>query len=116
MLQVIATVMLLVAVVLVLDVGGAAKAVIRNLTSRSLGELAPGYAASPTGLRIYAAIIGAIGLIFAGLAAAAAAPIPGLVAMILGAIAFGLLSIAAIRGEVKVYRALKRRNGSGSSA
>ena len=108
MLQLIAAVMLLVAVVLILDIGGAAKAVIRNLTSRSLGDLAPGYAASPTGLRIYAAIIGAIGLIFASLAAAAAAPIPGLVGMIGGGIAFVLLSIVAIRGEVSTYRALKR--------
>jgi hypothetical protein len=108
MLQVVAWVLLLIAVVLVLNIGGAANAVIRNLTSRSLGDLAPGYAASPIGLKIYAGIIGAIGLIFAGLDAAALVPIPGLVAMIAGAIAFIGLSILAIRGEVETYRALKR--------
>lgn len=108
MLQVVAWVLLLVAVVLILNVGGAANAVIRNLTSRSLGDLAPGYAASPTGLKIYAGIIGAIGLIFAGLDAAAFVPIPGLAAMVAGAIAFVLLSTVAIVGEVRTYRELKR--------
>ncbi len=108
MLQVIAAVFLVVAVVLITDVGGAGRAVIRNLTSRSLGQLAPGYAASPNGLKIYAGILGAIGLIFAGLAAAATAAIPGLVAMIGGGIAFIGLSVLAIRGEVETYRALKR--------
>jgi hypothetical protein len=108
MLQVVAWVLLLVAVVLLLNVGGAANAVIRNLTSKSLGDLAPGYAASPTGLKIYAGIIGAIGLIFAGLDEATLFPIWGLVAMIGGAIGFIGLSILAIRGEVRTYRALRR--------
>jgi len=108
MLYVIGSVLLVVAVVLSLDIGGAGRAVIRNLTSKSLGDLAPGYAASPAGFKIYAAILGVIGLIFVGLATAATAPVVGLAVMIVGAVGFVVLSVIAIAGEVRVYRALKR--------
>jgi hypothetical protein len=108
MLEVIGTALLLVSLVLGLDFGGAGKAVIRNLTSRSLGQLAPGYAASPVGFKVYAAMLGSIGLVLVGLDAATKAAVAGLLAMTVGVIAFLLLSILAIVGEVRTYRALKR--------
>jgi hypothetical protein len=108
MLQVIGAALLLVAVVLVFDVAGAGKAVIRNLTSRSLGRLAPGFAASPFGFKIYAALLGSIGLTLFGLDMARTDALPGLVAMIAGVTGFVLLSVFAIVGEVRTYRELKR--------
>jgi hypothetical protein len=107
MLQVIGAAFLVVAVVLVFDIGGAGRAVIRHVTSRPLGGLAPGYAASSVGFKVYAAIIGAIGLVFAGMGAAETVPIAGLVAMAAGGIAFVVLSVVAVRGEVRTYRGLK---------
>ena len=100
--------LLVVALVLLLDVAGAGTLVIRRLTSRSLGSLAPGYAASPTGFKIYAALLGAIGLVFVGLAEAYALPTAGVIAMAGGVVAFVVLSIIVIVGEVRTYRALKR--------
>ena len=42
--------------ILLTDFAGAARAVIRRVTSRSLGSLAPGYAADPRGRRLYAVL------------------------------------------------------------
>ena len=54
--------------VLLLTVFAAGDYVIRHLTSRSLGELAPGFAATRRGLRTYATLLLAIGVVCLGMA------------------------------------------------
>ena len=76
--------------------------VTRHVTSRSLGSLAPGYAATPRGYYAYAGLVGNIGAI--------------LVALHFGSVWFLLLTIAVfiigsaavIIGEYVTFRALKR--------
>jgi hypothetical protein len=94
--------------VLLLNLFGVADLVIHRVTSRSLGELAPGYAATPRGFRIYAALVLAVGIVCAGLGVAdrSVALAAGLI--VVGALAFGVASVIAIAGEVETYRALKR--------
>ena len=96
-------------VVLLIDLGGAGRFMIRRVTSRNLGELAPGYAASPRGFRVYATLILALGLAIAGLGVTAAAPVVGTVMAAIGVLLFLVASIVAITGEVRTYRALPRR-------
>ena len=96
-------------VVLLIDLGGAGRFMIRRVTSRNLGELAPGYAASPGGFRVYATLILALGLAMAGLGVTAAAPVVGTVMAAIGVLLFLVASIVAITGEVRTYRALPRR-------
>jgi hypothetical protein len=83
------------------------EAVIRRVTSQSLGSLAPGYAASRSGFVVYAALVGALGLIVLSLdlmTRTAAA----LYLLIAGVVIFVAGSIVVIVGEVVTYRALKR--------
>jgi hypothetical protein len=94
--------------VLLLNLFGAADEVIRRVTSRSLGELAPGFAASRRGFRIYAVLVLAVGILCVGLAATAIFLPLGAGLLVLGAVAFGIASVIAIVGEVDTYRALKR--------
>jgi phosphatidylglycerophosphate synthase len=102
-------VMLVVAgLVLLLNLFGAAELVIRRVTSRSLGELAPGFAASRRGFRTYASLILAIGILCVGLAMTARFLPLGAALLVLGAMIFGIASVIAIVGEVETYRALKR--------
>jgi len=88
--------------VLLLNLFGAGDAVIRRVTSRSLGELAPGFAASRNGFRVYAVLVIAIGALAAGIAGENA------VVVVVSALAFIVASGVAIAGEVITYRALKR--------
>jgi hypothetical protein len=97
-----------VGLVLLFNVGGAADAVIRGVTSRSLGELAPGFAASRTGFRVYALLISDIGVAVTGLGIATISPALGAGLLGLGLIGFLVGSVIAIVGEVRTYRALKR--------
>jgi hypothetical protein len=94
--------------VLLLNLFGAADVVIRRVTSRSLGELAPGFAASRRGFRIYAALVLAIGIMCVGLAMLARFVPLGAALLVLGAMTFGIASVIAIAGEVETYRGLKR--------
>jgi len=94
--------------VLLLNTGGAADLVKRHVTSRDLGSLAPGYANSPAGFAVYARLLSAIGAIFLGIAIADRFALAGLIVLVLGVAAFVILSVFAIRGEVRTYRALKR--------
>ena len=94
--------------VLLLNLFGAAEKVIARVTSRSLGELAPGFAASRRGFRVYAALILAVGILCLGLAATARFIPLGAALLVLGALVFGIASVIAIAGEVETYRALKR--------
>jgi hypothetical protein len=94
--------------VLLLNMFGAADLVIRRVTSRSLGELAPGFAASRRGFRIYATLVLAIGTLSVGLAMTARFLPLGAALLVLGAMTFGIASVIAIAGEVETYRDLKR--------
>ena len=94
--------------VLLLNMGGAADLVKKHVTSRDLGSLAPGYANSPAGFAVYARLLSAIGAIFLGIAIADRFALAGLAVLVLGVAAFVILSVIAIRGEVRTYRALKR--------
>jgi hypothetical protein len=94
---------------LLLNLGGTADAVIRRVTSRNLGELAPGYAASAGGFRVYATLILGLGVTVAGLGISPVAAVAGAVAMVLGVAVFVIASVVAITGEVRTYRALPGR-------
>ncbi len=95
-------------IALLLNVGGAADTVIRRVTSRPLGELAPGFAASRGGFRVYAALVLAIGLAVTGLGLADRSALLGIGLLLLGIAVFAVASVIAIVGEVRTYRALKR--------
>jgi hypothetical protein len=108
MLQVIGGALLVISLVLLFDVAGAGTAVIRRVTSKPLGELAPGFAASRIGFRVYAGLLGTLGVTVVGIAVAQGSPIAGLIVTGVGLAAFVVLSIVAIMGEVRTYRGLKR--------
>ncbi len=82
--------------------------VIDRLTSRSLGSLAPGYAASHRGMRVYAFLIVCIGLTVGGVGLASWFLTTGVIAVAVGVFGFVVFSVLAIVGEVRTYRALKR--------
>lgn len=77
-------------------------AVTRHVTSRSLGSLAPGWAATKQGYRAYAGLVADVGLI------AVAVGLNTAWLLILSIGLFVLLTIAVVIGEVIVYRGLKR--------
>jgi hypothetical protein len=104
----IGVLLVVVGLVLLVNLFGAADLVIRRVTSRSLGELAPGFAASPRGFKTYAALILAIGVLCVGLAMTDRFLPLGAALLVLGAMTFGIASVIAIAGEVETYRALKR--------
>ncbi len=84
-----------------------ADSVIRAVTSRSLGTLAPGYAASKRGFSVYVGILVAVGLALLGLGLDTWTSF-GIWLFLAAVVLFLLYSIFAIAGEVKTYRALKR--------
>jgi hypothetical protein len=94
----------LIGLVLFLDVLGAGAFVMRHITSRYLGSLPPGYAASKGGFRVYALLIISIGLLFAGFGAAETSVAIGAVVFFAGAAGFVVLSVLAIRGEIETSR------------
>lgn len=94
----------LIGLVLVLNLLGAGAFVMRNLTSRYLGSLPPGYAASQAGFRVYALLVIAIGLLFAGFGAAETSVATGVVVFVVGVVGFVVLSVLAIRGELETVR------------
>ena len=81
---------------------------IRHLTSRSLGTLAPGYAASRSGIKVYSNVIASFGILVIGLGATDWAGTTGVFVAVVGLVMFVAFSAAAIAGEVRTYRALKR--------
>ena len=95
-------------IILLFNLAGAADAVISRVTSRSLGELAPGFAASPGGFRIYALLILAIGVAVVGLGVLGQSALAGAALLAIGLVAFAAASVVAIVGEVRTYRSLKR--------
>jgi hypothetical protein len=94
--------------VLLLNLFGAADVVIQRVTSRSLGELAPGFAATPRGFRVYAGLVLTVGIVCVGLGVIGRSIPLAAGLIVLGAMAFGIASVIAIAGEVEIYRALKR--------
>lgn len=99
---------------LLVNLGGSANVVIRRVTSRNLGDLAPGYAASAVGFKVYATLIAALGMVVVGVGVSPAAPLPGVAAILLGVTIFAIASVLVITGEVRTYRALTReREGDG---
>ncbi len=93
---------------MLLNVGGAGDFVIRRVTSRSLGELAPGFAAKPIGFKTYAVLVLAVGVLAVGLWVVGWSLPIGAILLVLGAVTFVIASVIAIVGEVETYRALKR--------
>jgi hypothetical protein len=85
----------------------AANFLIKNLTSRSLGTLAPGYAASRAGIRTYSNVIASFGILVIGLGATDWAGTIGAFVAVVGFVMFVAFSAVAIAGEVRTYRALK---------
>ena len=94
--------------VLLLNLFGAADVVMRSVTSKSLGELAPGFAATRRGFRTYAVLVLAVGVLCVGLAETARFLPLGAALLAVGALVFGIGSVIAIAGEVETYRGLKR--------
>lgn len=78
---------------LLFNVGGAAVAVIRGVTSRSLGELAPGFAASRGGFQVYAALVLAMGVAVAGVGIAGWSAVLGVALFLLGVCVFAVASV-----------------------
>ncbi len=75
---------------------------IRNWTSRSLGSLAPGFAATRVGYTIYALLVVDLGFVVLALDAGSA------ILIIVTVVAFVVGSLAVVVGEAMVYRNLKR--------
>ena len=94
--------------VLLADLAGAGGYAMRHVTTKPLGSLAPGYAASKHGFQVYSLLVLAIGLVFLGLGLAASAVTSGVALLGIGLVAFAFSTVFAIRGEVQTYRALKR--------
>jgi hypothetical protein len=83
-----------------------ADAVISRVTSRSLGTLAPGYAATRRGFGVYAALIAMVGSAVVGLGLLTWT-VYGIWLFVVAVALFVVLSIFAIVGEVRTFRALK---------
>jgi hypothetical protein len=95
-------------IILLLNIGGSADLVMRRVTSQSLGELAPGFAATRRGFNTYASLVLAIGIFALGLALAAWNVQIGTSLIVLGGITFAGASVIAIAGEIETFRGLKR--------
>jgi hypothetical protein len=76
--------------------------VIRNVTSKPLGSLPPGYAATRGGYFVYAALVIDLGALVLAIAVGSV-PLAGI--PLLGFIGGSLVVLV---GEVRTYRALKR--------
>lgn len=98
----------LAALVLLLNLFGAGDYVIRTVTAKPLGDLAPGYAASKRGFKVYATLLLAVGILCAGVGMTAKFLPLAAALLVVGAVIFGIASMVAIAGEVETYRMLKR--------
>jgi hypothetical protein len=91
-------------IVLLVNLFGAGDYVIRTVTSKYLGSLPPGYAASKRGFRIYSVLVLAVGLVCAGLGLTDRLLPIGAALIVIGAVVFGIASVVAITGEVETSR------------
>ena len=90
--------------VLLFNLFGAGDYVIRTVTSKYLGSLPPGFAASRRGFRVYAALLIAIGIVCIGLGITDRLLPIGAGLIVIGAVIFGIASVVAISGEVETAR------------
>jgi hypothetical protein len=104
----IGIVLIVVGAAWLLNVLGAGDYVMRRVTSRNLGTLAPGFAASKKGFRIYAILVMSIGVLCVGIGTIERSVPLAAGLLVVGAITFGIASMIAIAGEVETYRNLKR--------
>jgi hypothetical protein len=104
----IGVLLVLAGLALLLNLFGAADFVMRRVTSQPLGRLAPGFAASRRGFRVYAVLVLAVGVLCVGLAETAQFLPLGATLLVLGALLFGIASVIAIAGEIETYRGQKR--------
>jgi hypothetical protein len=93
--------------VLLLNVFGAGDYVIGRVTSRYLGELPPGFAATKRGFRTYSTLVLAVGIVCLGVGLTSWLLPVAAGLLVIGAVTFGIASMLAIAGEVEVYRAYK---------
>jgi hypothetical protein len=91
-------------IVLLVNLFGAGEYVIRKVTSRYLGNLPPGFAASRRGFRIYATLVLAVGLVCLGLGLIERVLPAAAGLIVLGAVIFGVASVVAIAGEIETAR------------
>jgi hypothetical protein len=101
---VIGILLALAGVVLFLNLFGAGDYVIHGVTSKYLGSLPPGYAASRRGFRVYAVLVLAVGLVCAGAGLTGWLLPVGAALIVIGALMFGIASLVAIAGEVETSR------------
>jgi hypothetical protein len=91
-------------VVLLFNLLGAGDWVIRTVTSKYLGSLPPGFAASRRGFQVYATLLIAIGIVCIGLGITDKLLPIGAGLIVIGAVIFGIASVIAITGEVETAR------------
>ena len=101
---VIGLLLALAGVVLLLNLFGAGDYLIRTVTSKYLGSLPPGYAASAQGFRVYALLVLAVGLVCVGFGLTGRLLPIGAGLIVIGAVMFGIASIVAITCEVETSR------------
>jgi hypothetical protein len=101
---VIGVLLTLAGLALLLNLFGAGDYVIRTVTSKYLGSLPPGYAASKRGFRIYAVLVLAVGLVCAGFGLTDRLLPIGAALIVIGAVSFGIASVVAITGELETSR------------
>ncbi len=99
----------LVGAVWLVNVFGAGDYMIKRVTSRYLGSLPPGFAATPRGFRVYAVLVLALGVVCLGLAATERWLPLAAGLLVIGAITFGVSSMIAISGEVETARGGQKR-------
>lgn len=91
-------------IVLLANLFGAGDLVIRTVTSKYLGSLPPGYAASRRGFRVYAVLVLAVGFVCIGFGLTGPLLPIGAALIVIGAAVFGIASLVAITGEVETSR------------
>ena len=91
-------------IALLLNLFDAGDYVMRHVTSKYLGALPPGFAASRRGFRIYALLVLAVGIFCVGLGLTPRLLPIGAGLIVLGAVIFGIASVVAITGEVETSR------------
>lgn len=94
-------------IVLLFNLLGAGDYVIRTVTSKYLGTLPPGFAASRRGFQVYATLLIAIGIVCIGLGITDRLLPVGAGLIVVGAVIFGIGSVMAIAGEVETARGHK---------
>jgi len=87
-----------------MNVFGAGDYMIKRVTSKYLGDLPPGFAATTRGLRIYSVLVIAVGVLCVGLGLIQRSLPLAAGLLVIGAITFGVASMLAIAGEIETVR------------